>query len=161
MKEEWRIIEDFPMYEVSDHGRVYSYFHKGRILKACDNTFGYLYVTLHNSKGQQPIGVHVLVLEAFKGKRIGKLTCNHKDGDKTNNHISNLEWITFSKNHQHAYDIGLKEGLKGEAHPHAVLTEEDIISIRSGGSAKLLSAEYGVSRNHIYSIRNYQCWKHI
>ena len=162
MKEEWRTIEEFPMYEISDHGRVYSHFHKGRMLKCCDNSFGYMYVTLFNSFGQQPSAVHVLVLEAFDSKRKDKLTCNHKDGDKKNNHISNLEWITHSKNHQHAYATGLKEGLKGKDNPNAVLTEQDIISIRAANScAKVLSAKYGVSRSHIYNIKNHQKWSHI
>jgi hypothetical protein len=52
--------------------------------------------------------IHRLVAEAFIPNPHNKPTVNHKDGNKFNNHISNLEWATHTENHLHAYANGLK-----------------------------------------------------
>ena len=56
----------------------------------------------------KPFRIHVLVLEAFVEARPLGLVSNHKDGDKNNNHITNLEWVTRAENNLHAYRTGLK-----------------------------------------------------
>lgn len=114
-EEVWKPIDGFPGYEVSNLGRVRS-FHNNRygvkddfrILKASlDKTTGYLKVSLwKNNKGTtKPI--HKLVADSFLPKCGPKTDVNHIDGNKLNNRVSNLEFVTRSENMKHAYSIGL------------------------------------------------------
>jgi hypothetical protein len=119
-KESFKEIEGFPSYEVSNYGRIVSSFIRGyRILKPQKDAMGYLHVRLYKddeSLGRYKNGakkpklekVHRLVAKAFVEKPdIDQyLEVNHKDSDKTNNHYSNLEWVTRSQNIQHSYDQG-------------------------------------------------------
>lgn len=69
------------------------------------NEDGYLVVTLRNDSGKRKtLRVHRLVAEVFIPNRFNKSEVNHKDGVKTNNKISNLEWTTHSENIKHAWD---------------------------------------------------------
>lgn len=69
---------------------------------------GYLYVRTSNKNLQ----VHRLVASAFLPNPDNKPEVNHKDGKKTNNHVSNLEWVTTSENAQHAIKNGLIKHMK-------------------------------------------------
>jgi len=116
MEERWRTIAGHPNYEVSDHGRVRrvtnSYrniYKKGFILKPLPNGRGHFQLKL-NGKMRY---VHRLVLIAFVGPCPEGCECNHKDGVKANNHLSNLEWVTHSENMKHGYRTGLtSKGIK-------------------------------------------------
>jgi len=118
MKEEWKTIKDFPDYEVSDWGRVRSLkFGKEKILKPGKDNGGYLRINLCKNGKQYTKKVHRLVLETFNPiENMDKLQANHIDGNKENNYIGNLEWMTCSENHKHAYRIGLMNH-KGKNHP--------------------------------------------
>jgi len=81
----------------------------GRELKVDLNNCGYRRVTLWSTcQKRKRIMVHRLVAEHYIDKVEGKDWINHKDGNKTNNHFSNLEWCTPSENIKHAFDSGLK-----------------------------------------------------
>ena len=72
----------------------------------------YLTVWLHKGKGEQRIfRVHRLVAEVFIPKVEGKSFVNHKDGDKGNNRVENLEWCTPLENTKHAFEHGLCENI--------------------------------------------------
>lgn len=96
-------------YQVSNLGRVKGLANeaarKERMLKPADRGHGYLAVSLCKRGTKQTFTVHRLVILAFHGKSF--LGCNHKDGVKTNNKLSNLEYCTQSQNIQHAFKIGL------------------------------------------------------
>ena len=96
-------------YYVSSWGRVKSLkFGKERILKP--NLIGKGYPAVHISyfnKKQKCQIIHKLVAMAFIPNPDNKPQVNHKDGNKLNNHIDNLEWTTIKENIQHAYDTGL------------------------------------------------------
>ncbi|HDR4494270.1 TPA: HNH endonuclease [Bacillus cereus biovar anthracis] len=77
---------------------------KEKEVKQRENEFGYMIVSIDKKVRK----VHRMVAIAFLGKKDG-LDVNHKDGDKKNNNISNLEWVTRSENIKHSYDIGLRE----------------------------------------------------
>lgn len=99
-------------YEVSDHGQVRRRIggkgaRAGLILKLSIASTGYPVVTLCVDGKRRVTHVHALVASAFLGDRGDGLMVNHKDGDKTNNHISNLEYVTRAENMQHAARIGL------------------------------------------------------
>ncbi len=95
----WKTIPGYEAYEVSNHGRVKSHYSKrDRILKPMTNAGkynGYLCVSLFDSKGRmRKVKVHRLVAEAFIPNPNGYAFINHKDEDKTNNNVGNLEWCT-------------------------------------------------------------------
>ncbi len=119
MDEEWRKVEQFRRLEVSNHGNVRTVWeHKTKVLKPMkmQTTVGsYLKVSVTNVEDgkQRQIGIHNLVAEAFIPKPTSdsgvKLEPNHRDGDKRNNIVSNLEWMTRAQNLQHAIDTGLRK----------------------------------------------------
>lgn len=107
IEESWVEIKDFPNYVVSNLGRVKN--HKtGRVLKTTPNKGGYLSVKPCNEKRCVLKYVHQLVAFAFIGIANG-LEINHIDGIKSHNSSNNLEYVTRSQNHKHAYDIGLRK----------------------------------------------------
>lgn len=103
MKEVWKKIEQFPDYHVSNHGRVKSFKKKKPlIMKCCVHYKGYLTVYLYREKGKDiKCFIHRLVAEVFIENVNGHPIVNHKDLNKANNHISNLEWVDESGNMRH------------------------------------------------------------
>ena len=126
-KEIWKDIQGYEgMYQVSSHGRVKSlnYNKTGLegILNPNNNGKGYLQVYLTKNKKSKKVLIHRLVAQAFLYKPTDKNYVNHKDGNKSNNNVNNLEWCTRSENQQHAFDTGLinktklSNAHKGENH---------------------------------------------
>lgn len=106
---------------------------KGRILKPKLDKKGYLRIGLTKNNKQKMHLIHRLVAETFVANPYGYKIINHIDGNKTNNHISNLEWCTQQHNIKHAYDNKLKKGVsaehKGSKNPKSKLTEEEVLLI--------------------------------
>jgi len=96
----WKDIKGFENYEVSDIGQVRNKT-TGCILKGQDNGRGYLEVGLHSNKKRKHKYIHRLVAEAFIPNPNHKPEVNHMDEDKTNNHVSNLEWVTHRENNNY------------------------------------------------------------
>lgn len=100
-------IEHYPNYEVSSTGIVRNKT-TGRCLSWVNNGTGYMVVKLYNQhkpKGRLCL-VHRLVLSTFHPNNENK-DVNHKDGNKRNNSVDNLEWVTKSENTRHAHKTGL------------------------------------------------------
>lgn len=115
--EVWKdCINGFSIYAVSDHGRVRNK-KKDFIAKlTLDRSTGYMVVNLEGDDGRRYVkGVHVLVAEAFIPNPENKRLVNHKDTDKTNNRVWNLEWATDSENMKHAFANGLCEKTRAAA----------------------------------------------
>ena len=93
-------------YEISNTGMVKS-LPFGRILKPTVNEHGYESVQLSINNKAKRVLVHRLVAITFIDKIEGKESVNHIDGNKTNNHVSNLEWVTTQENSIHASYMGL------------------------------------------------------
>lgn len=118
-KEVWKDIPELSGYQASNLGNVRSLnYRKKGIIKELSQYYsngGYLAVKItRNGIGRKYL-VHILVMWAFNGKN-NKREINHKDGNKKNNNIENLEYCTRSENILHAYKTGLKKAPSGEKH---------------------------------------------
>lgn len=105
--EEWKQVQDYPNYLISSCGRIMNK-NTQRLLKAYqDNSGGYLCVSLWKNNNGTTTRIHPLVYSHFTGDfDLSGFVINHKDGNKLNNDISNLEKITYSENNLHAvYNI--------------------------------------------------------
>ena len=100
---EWKVINGYPEYAISPAGQVKS-LRFNRILKcACSNS-GYQYVNLVNNKVKKTTAIHKLVIEHFGAPCPATgLVVDHKDGNKVNNNIENLEWVTMQENTLRSY----------------------------------------------------------
>ena len=122
-QERWRTVEDFPDYEVSDHGRVKSNITGKNLSPKIDK--GYERVRLYKDGQSSLIGVHRLVGRAFIDNPHGKGEINHVDGNPRNNSADNLEWCTRSENMTHAFATGLKQPSGGLHNKQMRVVETD------------------------------------
>jgi hypothetical protein len=108
--EVWRplkgIVKCGENYEVSSYGRIRNVT-SSKVLKAGKDNYGYFRVSLHYKGKAKTYQVHRLVTLTFIPAVKDKNIVNHKDGVKTNNKTSNLEWVNNSENQLHAIRIGL------------------------------------------------------
>ncbi|MNF77528.1 hypothetical protein D3C84_596770 [compost metagenome] len=90
---------------------------------------------------------------------------NHKDGNKLNNNVENLECVTFAENIQHSFEIGLNKGLVGEENGRALLNEAQVVEIykrlQTGERSTDLAEEFGAEQTTIGNIKRKKLWKHI
>jgi hypothetical protein len=114
--ESWKIITEYPEYEISNIGRIKYPIRKGtkpykkRITYGGSSSDGYKTFELRNINGKKKIAIHRLVAKEFVSNPNNYVIVNHKDGDKKNNNFKNLEFCTRSHNTQHAYDNDLISG---------------------------------------------------
>lgn len=112
----WKVITDYPEYEISTMGRIKYPIRKTivpytmRITYGGSSSDGYKTFELRNSNGKKKIAIHRLVAQEFLSNQDNYVIVNHKDGDKKNNQFENLEWCSSSQNTQHAYDTDLISG---------------------------------------------------
>lgn len=106
MIEEWRPAVGYEdRYAVSNFGRVRN--HKGLVMKQSKHRDGYLWIGLASKTNPYNVSIHRLVAKTFIPNPENKPQVNHKDGNKVNNRVDNLEWVTPSENVRHAYAKGL------------------------------------------------------
>ena len=159
--EQWKIVQGFENYLVSTLGNVKTI--NGRFKKVVyDNKNSYGYVELwKNNKGKK-FRIHRLVAETFIPNYDNKEQVNHIDGNKTNNCVDNLEWVTPKENVTHAINNNLIILKYGSNNVSAKLKEEDVKFIRENAkvniSVKELAKRYNVSTTNIYNILNNKKW---
>jgi hypothetical protein len=164
--EEWQAIPPDPGYEVSSKGRVRN-VRTGKLLTPWYAGAGYLYVHLWRSGIKT--GVHRLVAFAFLGDPPSpQHEVAHNDGNPENNSASNLRWATHAENQADIrnHGTGYYHGWRGETHPTAKLSNQQVIEIRRRcregiATRKALAAEFGVSRASIDQIVQGRTWKHL
>ena len=99
----WKIINGYPNYAINEQGDVKS-LRYDRMLKPSANDNTYLYVNLIHNKRKKTTAIHRLVIEHFgETAPCPSSIVDHKDQDKQNNHINNLEWVSVSENTVRAY----------------------------------------------------------
>ncbi len=173
---------DFSKYDITKSGEVFSldYNHTGKrgIIKQMLKR-GYPTVGITNDCGVRKYRpVHRLVAETHIENPDNRPQVNHIDGDKKNNHISNLEWCTAQHNIQHAFDSGLSRyhscningNSQGSKLPQSKLTEDIVATMRQHhkdhkGIDREPWKKYGISRNTFwYAISKTsknRTWKHV
>lgn len=154
-------------YEVLSDGTIVSHLRNRRkVIKQSVMTDGYCRVGLSIDGKVQYVKAHRVVALALVPNPSGAPIVNHKDGVKSNNHPSNLEWVTAQENSQHAFATGLHQSVFGEDTPAAKLTEEQVRAIRAeyakgGISQSQLGRRYGIKQNTVSVIVNGVNWKQI
>ena len=159
-QESFQIIPAYANYEVSTHGRVRR-VSTGRIMKLVDNGKGYKCVKLYNE--HRPQGrlclVHRLVLSTF-APTDSDLDVNHRDGDKGNNTLLNLEWVTKSENTRHAHMTGLFAG-RNKLTITQVREIKARIALAQRETYQAISLDYGVRASIISKIAHGQLYSYV
>ena len=152
-------------YYVTEEGEVYSEFSQKFLAQSYDKN-GYLKVRMSSTdlpNGKQHLySVHRLVLENFSPvENMINLQVNHIDGDKTNNNITNLQWVTCKENIHHAIENNLRAKINGSAK----LSENDVIEIierlLSKESYSSICKDFGVHEETIARIKRKRSWKKL
>ena len=138
------------------------------IKKLKKNKSGYLEINLYRLGGFITRTVHRLVLIGFTRKLMSDKQINHKDMNKENNTLENLEWCTAKENIEHLrrnnieYANNSRISMTGENNIGSKLSIEDVIRIRNSElSNKELSLSFGVGSEQIRRIRKRKMWKHV
>jgi hypothetical protein len=148
-------------YFADASGTIYSdAFGEMRPLTPCQDASGYMRAKV----ARKSCRVHGLVAETFIGPRPNGAQVNHKDGNKRNNAVCNLEYVTASQNIQHAYDTGLKRSRRGAQNPNAKLSEAQRAQVKAAyfaravggrlptGVAGEIASKYGVLPQQVRRI---------
>ena len=143
-------------YTVTETGEVIN-IHNMKALKPRPNSKGQLRVCI----GKKMMFIHRLVAEKYIANPMNKPQVNHIDGNKLNNKVDNLEWVTNKENRLHAVKKGLH--ISGECCSWAKLTSIDVLYIREHNeiTSKELSNKFNVSVMTIRDIRQNKTWKHL
>lgn len=151
----WKACEDWAKHEVSNLGNVRSLEYgspRPMRLKVCAN--GYRSTSDHL--------VHRLVAKAFLSRAPRRPWVNHKNGNKADNRVENLEWSTPRQNNAHANARGVRHAMTNPKRAHK-LTAEIVAEMRTtvplGAGAKAAAERYGISTTLLQRILRYKSWK--
>lgn len=174
MEEIWNDINNYKgIYQCSSMGRVrsldrYVYehsgkkqFRKGQEIKQRLNPNGYFQVPLNKNGIRKMCSIHILVAQTFLGEKHETDIVNHKDGNKQNNTLRNLEWISSSENNKHAYDVLNRNIVRVGGRPKPIIVE-DILNgeVKKYISVAEASRNIGLSHTQINRyIKSKKIWK--
>lgn len=176
MEEVWKDIKGYKdLYKISNLGRIKSlerlveydnkkYIKPERILKPI-KVSNYLGVQLSYKSKVQKFYIHRLVCEHFQCNEENKPCVNHIDGNKYNNSIDNLEWVTHSENNIHSFKNGLRNDY-GERNFNTLYTDEQVLNIRrlyntGKYTQRELCKVYNMSPMTIHRIVKYKLRKRL
>lgn len=182
-KEIWKDVKGYEgIYQVSNLGIIKSLdrtinhstagiLKKKEMYMSTSSNVGYSTVILSNNGNKKSLRTHRLVAIAFIPNPNNKPCVNHINGIKKDNKVSNLEWVTYSENTQHAFNLGLidlnnrdiSNYARGENNGSAKLTNIEVEEIRfkykyNNLSSRKLAIHYNVSKTNILDIVNYKIW---
>lgn len=170
--EMWKIAPKFNRYiAVSNMGRIaitaiYPSYRRGQLVKQTTGNDGYVYFYISLNRRTYRKSSHRAIASAFFGICPEGKEVNHIDGNKKNNTISNLEYVTRSENHQHAFDMLGRKSPIGEKNGSSKLTTTEVVLIRklydSGNySFSNLANKFSVTKMSISKIVHRKTWRHI
>jgi len=155
-------LDWLPNYVIYPDGRIYSEQSSRFLSEIKGASGGYSQVRVSNGGKAKTLYVHRLVAEAFLGEPNGRQV-NHKDGNKQNNSVENLEWCTAQENRKHAQETGL--AAKGEDFSSAKLTDKCVMEIKErlmrGETYRSIGDKFGVSATIIHRIKHGEAWVHV
>lgn len=155
----WREFPGDPGYLVSETGDVKG--PRGWVLSPEMINGGYLRVRIR----QRHILVHRMVVETFIGAIPAGMEVNHKDGDKTNNRVGNLEVVTPRQNVRHSVDVLRTSRAPGVQNANAKLADPDVVEMRrrrrEGESISSIAARFDIDYSHAWRIVTRRSWRHI
>lgn len=163
-KEIWKDILGYKNYKISSYGRILNK-KKNKILKSTVYKKRYPQVSLSEQNVKRSEYVHRLVALVFcVGYKKG-MQVNHKDGVKSNNNVSNLEWVTPKENTKHAIKNNLYKHKNGTNWWASKLKEQDVIEIRKMASHgirhAIIAEKYNIKKSSVSSIVTRVNWSHI
>jgi len=168
----WKVIKDFPDYEISNYGQIKSWKNgryglksKPRILSPI-KVKGYLMTGIYENKKPKVFLTHRLVLEHFFGPCPAGMQACHNNGKRDEPDIWNLRWDTCKNNMADKIKHGTNNNnAKGEKHGCAKLKEKDIPKIfalrKRGFTLKEIGNVYGVTKENIGLILNKKSWGYL
>lgn len=166
---EWRPVVGFDNYEISNTGLVKRVkpgknTEVGKILKPIENSRGYFVFAVCQNKTSKLLRLHREIALAFLGPPpTPRHQAAHNDGNKANNLLENIRWVTPKEN----WDDRKKHGtdIVGEKHPRTHLKEEDILEIRKrkflGEFCKDIARDFNININTVSAIVTRKNWSHI
>jgi hypothetical protein len=144
--EEWKVIETGSNYEISNYGQIRNNITMN-ILKSSPMG-GYLANSLYINNKKVILKIHRLVAKKFLVPADETLFVNHKDGNKMNNCVENLEWVSRSENAKHAFRLGLNKGKKLKVSQYTL----DSVFIKEYDSPADAENETHIYQTHISSV---------
>lgn len=174
MKEIWakliypNIPDNLNRFEISTHGRLKNiktqYIYKPSVLSSG-------YCSVRTTLGSRDDKINIIIHKAVAYTFLDNPNClpevNHKDGNKENNRLDNLEFCTSHDNQQHKCDMGLFDKLKvsGENNANAKLTWDDVRYIRENYipysreyGARAMAKRFGIHKSRVLLILNNKAW---
>lgn len=149
-------VAGYECYEVSEAGVVIN-TRTNKVVKPDINSAGYLRVTMSVDNSKKRMTVHRIVALTYLGD--SDLVVNHKDGNKLNNHFSNLEWVSQSDNRKHAFRHKLCR------RPNSKLKDETVhmicMAISEGVQAKVIRKAFNIPKHMYDDIRSRRYYKDI
>lgn len=149
------------LYKISNYGNVYSLI-SNKLIDNYINNKGYMPVCLYKNNIRQYIHRHRLVAVHFIDNLENLYCVNHKDGNKLNNHVSNLEWCTLEDNNVHAKETGLlnpSDNTTSKNNPERVREIRKRYS--NGETARQIAESYNISMDSVRDIKNNKTWKWV
>jgi hypothetical protein len=164
---QWKPVVGYEgLYEVSNKGEVFS-LKTNKILKTFMSV-GYYSVALSKDSKSTKIKTHRLVAMAFLPNPLNKKQVNHIDGNKTNNHVNNLEWSTSSENIKHSWETGLREKTDRQILFAKSLNSKQVLDLQTGifydclkDACKMNNLSYASVTHKIYRQSKNQRFKYI
>lgn len=153
MTEIWKIINERKTYEISNYGNIRKKIKNGyRYLKPFEDKDGYLKVCLCEKQNRIYRFVHRLVAQSFIKNISNKPTVNHKDGNKQNNCVDNLEWATVKEQNNHALKNKLRIMKNNGCSKKVAQYDMDMKLIKIYPSANEVKRQTGYSQGHVSEV---------